>query len=309
MFYRRYFTLGRAGSWHECAYTADLKGSYDRRPHVTHYKIRGSTQIDEGMPRMKCRQMRLRFLYVLGAILLSQMTSSSGAWAGSTVPMSAWHLQLNQVVTVRQAETLCQRHPGNYHLTLQGMFLLQMSPALVHRQGGLFDTDELPSSAGGDPTRYRGMVVEVSRALYRTRRAPPGPVWIRAQGLLECRPLLFELYGWHQAKSRAPEQIPTLGGILTPHAARHYCASHTSTRVRVTVHGYYVATTTSEYVTGSVYEDRRASRGDTSKGLHVEVSIKGRVSTVMPSSSTLVIRGLLDCMVRPYQLQAYGWQE
>jgi len=257
---------------------------------------------------VKRRQMGLGCLYVLGVILLSHMTSSTRAWAGGPVPMSVWHLQLNQGVTVRQAEALCQRQPGNYHVSLQGMFLLQMSPALVHRQGGLFDTDELPSSAGDDPKKYRGIVVEVSRALYQKRGAPPGPVWIRAQGLLECRYLGFELFKWRQAKPGAPEQIRTLTRILTPRAARRYCASHTSKRVRGTVHGYYVATLTPDYVTGSVYEDRRASRGD-KKGLHVEVSIKYSSPTVMPSPSTLVIRGLLDCTVRPYQLQAYDWQE
>lgn len=87
-------------------------------------------------------------------------------------------------LTVEQGTALCWSHRnGVYQVTMHGLFLLQDSPALVHDQGALFDSAEIPVSAVYGDNQYSPAIfapstvrqifrpVRVKRACER-RRAP-----------------------------------------------------------------------------------------------------------------------------------------
>lgn len=257
--------------------------------------------------KMRQRKLGLWSLWVLAAVLMSQVTNASGARLGGGNFTFGSKLQGNQIVMIHQAAVLCRQQPGNYRVRLQGLFVLQMSPALVHRQGALFDADELPSSAVDNVRKYGGIAVKIPAVVYQKRGSPRASAWIRAQGLLECRYPRVELYAWRQVRPGASGQSPTLQQIFTPQSAHRFCMSHREARVRITVHGYYIART-GVYVTGALYEDQTAKGTDSSNGLSVVTSIKYHSTTVIPSSAVVSLHGLLDCSARPYQFEAYGWQ-
>lgn len=185
--------------------------------------------------------------------------------------------------------------------------MLQMSPALVHNGGALFDTDELPTDAAENARLYHSINAYVPMDIYHRRGAPAAHAWLRVQGSLACRYPSLAMDAWRTAKPGKTEQIGSLAGLLTVQSARAYCAGHAGTEIRATMRGYYVART-GVYVTGTLYQKKPISGGKGQTGFRVALSLKYRSSTGIPDRSRVTLRGLLDCLPHHQLLEVYSWQ-
>jgi len=247
---------------------------------------------------------------VLGAMTILGWGSVPAMQAGGAEQNNpAAMRQPGSSLTVEQGTALCWSHRnGVYQVTMHGLFLLQDSPALVHDQGALFDSAEIPVSAvyGDNIRKYHGIAASIPRSVYQRRGAPSGPIWLVVRGVLHCQYPHVYISSWSRAKRAATEHIPALPQVLTPGAALQLCTGGDGGRERVSVRGYYIVGNTL-YVSGVLYRKRPAD-GVPQEKLPAVVSLRYRASRVLPDRARVTLRGLLDCTVRPYQLEVYTWK-
>lgn len=217
----------------------------------------------------------------------------------------------SHVLTVRQAIDFCAFHPSRMYVrTLHGLFLMQYTSALVQRDGALFDSREIPSSAAVDPSHYGGLPASIGKRAYETRGLPASARWLEAKGRLTCQdpPTTsyphITVWSWQRAAPEGEAPIRAVPGVLSVGETLNMCTSSPGP-FRVYVRGRYLVTP-SPYIRGRLFG------GPSAQGKHrvlsVVTSVRFRGPSIMPAGTAVVVFGLLDCRGQAPQLEAYAWQ-